>query len=313
VSKADELLDADPDHFDQVVTRLIARGDDRAILDLLDQLSPLVAQMRRDATDRFDVAIPILNAASVAAVALRRERPGIFTEAIKALNAVYRLGDVSVNEANDDDVRLFEAVAGALWALGAVIVRKERWGSLPDIVARPPEAGSYYDTWMRHGQVMAARRASDPADDNILIVAANWLRRYPSFGFTNDDREALQRAVAAFDFLAFVHLAHVVPGDYTVLYTSFAKYPTEFIEDYAVRLREEGGDLRTAVFPGSDDELRDVLREANERAASQAAFKRYRTVPWAYLGYREGPTWAFIREGAWIENWGERASRANWG
>ena len=62
---------------------------------------------------------------------------------------MYRLGDVHSDSATDEDVRLWEAAAGALWALGAAAAAERRHGDIRNIVTRQPEEGGHYATWLR--------------------------------------------------------------------------------------------------------------------------------------------------------------------
>jgi len=63
------------------------------------------------------------------------------------------------------------------------------------------------------------------------------------------------------------------------------------------------GELRDAVFPGSNDALRRTLREVNEIALHQAAQAREAGRHWAYCGFQTARTWLFLREGHLQEDW----------
>jgi hypothetical protein len=75
------------------------------------------------------------------------------------------------------------------------------------------------------------------------------------------------------------------------------------VEPHVIALRSPGP-MREAIFPGGDDDLRAVLRDANEMALYQAAQVRFRkSLDWRYRGCQDARTWAFIREGHMMESW----------
>lgn len=296
------LLEVNEDTFDRTVNGLIADGEDRALLDLLTELPSTVEQLRGSEEDRFDVAIPIVNACAAAAIAMRRGTRGVVDAALDALLATYRLGTVDSDGGPEDDLRLWEESVGNLWALGAAAVHAEDWQTVRSIVDRAPVEGGYYVTWLRHGQVMSARGAFDPADDNVLNLCVRRLSTNPSFGLVAASDTERERLVCAFDQLALLVINSLPSAGLMSFYPSYSKYPVSHVEGFVVDLRREGP-MRAAIFPGTDDELRDVLRNANEMALYQAAQYRYRNGSWAYEGYQDARTWAFIREGHIHETW----------
>jgi hypothetical protein len=116
---------------------------------------------------------------------------------------------------------------------------------------------------------------------------------------TSEDR---LRALCVFDHLALLVLAHRYAEPRINFYPSYAKYPAEYVEPTIVLMRREG-ELRSAAFPGSDEDLREVLRNANEMALYQAAQYRERGQDWQYGGFQDPRTWMFIREGGIWEDW----------
>ena len=121
------------------VDTLIAVGDDGALLDGLAGLRDLVETLRNSPEDRFDVPIPIVNAAAVGAIAVRRSKPGVARAAVDAMRATYSLGDLERDHANEGDARLFEAFAGGLWALGAVACERRDWELVATVIRVQPE------------------------------------------------------------------------------------------------------------------------------------------------------------------------------
>jgi hypothetical protein len=305
----DLLLEANEDRFDRAINGLIADGDDRALLDLLGSLPTTVERLRGDADERFDVPIPIVNACATAAVALRRNKAGAVGAALDALLATYRLGPVASDGGTEDDLRLWEESAGALWALGAVAVQMEAWDTVRSIVAREPEPGGHYRTWLRHGQVMSARGAIDRADDNVLNLCIRRLATNRSFGFVGASVTEREQSVCAFDALAHLVVMSLPGGGLMDFYPSYAKFPVEYVEAAVIALRREGG-MRSAVFPEGDVELRNALRDMNEMALYQAAQSRYHGGSWAYVGFQDARTWSYLREGHFYEQWPTGIHRA---
>lgn len=160
-------------------------------------------------------------------------------------------------------------------------------------VPRPVEGG-HYATWLRHGQVMSARLATEEGDeDNILDLAAGVLARNPAFGQTEDSNGERLRRLCQFDQLALLIIADVRPEATMPYYPSYAKYPESYVEDAVVGLREPGP-ARSEVFPKSDSELRAVLRNGNELALIQAALVRHAGRRWRYAGFQDrGPSCSF--------------------
>jgi hypothetical protein len=235
--------------------------------------------------------------------ALRRNKRGVASATLDAMLAAYRLGDVKAEHASDEDVRLFEATAAALWALGAVAARAGDWALVRAIVAAEPADGGYYDSWLRHGQVMSARRATDSEDDNALNMPERQLALHPGYGMTEGGPDQRLLALCVFDQLALLVVASgLEPGERVNYYPSYAKYPAEYVEGTVIELRTEGP-MRTAIFPGSNEHLREVLRDTNEMAVLQAAQFRDQGRDWSYRGYLDPRTWVFIRDGQMWESW----------
>jgi hypothetical protein len=302
------LIEPNADAFDKALHRHIADGEDRVVLDALAGLRATVADMRASDEDRYDVDLPVVNAAAVAAVALRRGKPGLFTAALDGLLGAYRLGNVDSDGADDADVSLYEAMAGGLWALGAVAVAEDAWDAVRDLAVRQPVEGGFYASWLRHAQVMSARRANHPDDDNILELGAARLRLHRSFGMSDATEEQRTRAVCAFDQVALIAVASLEPGGpggrrVTDFYPSYAKHPAEWVEGAVLALRDTDGPARRAVFPHPDDQLQDVIRTANEMAIFQAAQFREHGRGWEYRGLVDVRTWFFMREGGIWEQW----------
>ncbi len=304
MSRVDHLLlQSNSDAFDQAVNRLIADGNDRELLDCLRDLRSIVEGLRSQPDDRFDAWITVCNACSAAAIALRRGKRGVVDSALDALLATYRLGAVERDGAGEDDLRLYEEAAGDLWALGAIAVREGDWRALRSIVERQPVEGGVYATWLRHAQVMSARGSSDPADDNILNLARQRLRTQPGFGMTSAAEEDRQRAVCGFDQLALIVTASIEAAKPRDFFQSYPKYPADCVEPFVINLRKRGPQ-RDAIFPGPDEQLRAVLRTANEKALLQAGMQRQRGTCWVYEGYQDPRTWLFIIEGNMLEDFG---------
>lgn len=75
------------------------------------------------------------------------------------------------------------------------------------------------------------------------------------------------------------------------------------MEKSVIRLRQAGPE-RAEIFPRSDFELREALRNANEIALIQASLRREAGRPWRYAGFQDARTLLFLRDGSMWEDWG---------
>jgi hypothetical protein len=299
------ILASTPADLQREVDRLIADGDDSALLDGVGGLPKVVAELRTDPSQLGDVQLALWNAGAIGAIALRRGKDGLFDATVGAILATYRLGDVQAEQPDDSDASLFENAAAALWALGTVAVELGRWAELRRIVTEQPEPDGYWPSWLRHAQTMSARTSTYVADDSILNVAASRLDSHTGYGMAGRSEADRTRDLCAFDFLALLVVAsldHSHPSGHPNYYPSFAKYTAEYVEPLVWDLRREGG-MREAIFPGSDEDLRGHLRETNEMALFQAGQLRWADRNWEYRGFTDPRTWAYIREGHTYEEW----------
>ncbi len=294
------LQEGTPRGLEQAVDSLIAAGDSGALLDEFTRL-PEVVRVMRAGEDRLDVSIPIANAGAAAAVGLRRGQRGVVDAALEGLLDTYRLADVKAEHPDDDDVRLFEATAGPLLALGAVAGRTEDWATLHKIVSRAPVEGGHYQTWLRHAQVMAARRSIGGDDANVIELGGWQLANHDGYGMRGESDEARHRAVCVFDQLALLIVVGTDwEGQRLDYYPSYAKYPEGYVEDAIIEMRLDG-EMRRAIYPASNDQFIKVLREVNEMALLQASQSRRNG--WLYRGFQDPRTWLFLREGHILEQW----------
>lgn len=298
------LLESSGDQVDREINRMIADGNDRAVLDVLAELPATVKGLRDSRDERFDVGVAVTNACAIAAVGVCRDKPGIVDAALNSLLETYRLGDVTQPViGSDDDLRLWEETAAAVWVLGALAVKQSDWRTVRAIVDRPPrESDPHFQTWLRHAQVMSARGAQAP-DDNLLNTCVDRFAAHAGFACVGLPKSERERFIAGFDQLALLVTAALPGSDPLSFYPSYAKFKVGHVEPLVVALRRPGA-LRDAIFPDTNDRLREVLREANESALLQAAQYRAHARPWAYEGFQDARTWAFIRTGDMFEDWG---------
>jgi hypothetical protein len=297
------LLTANSADFTQSILLSISSGSDDRLLTGVRDLPGIIAGLRESPEEIGDVSLALNNAGALAAIAARLDKPGLFTASVNALHETYRLGDVSSDSPETVDVQLFEASANTLWCLGASLCAEGRYTQIAELVDREPVPGGYYDTWFRHGQVMSARAAIDHDDDNALDVPKRILATHDAFGLT-EDANARNKALFGFDLLALLVAGGQVDlaTDRLNYYPSFAKGEAAWSEWVLFDLRA-GGPMREAIFNGSNDDFRAIIREANETAASQAAFSRAGGKAWEFCGFRDARTWSFVREGNLWEDW----------
>jgi hypothetical protein len=296
------LLIESPGAADQELQQLIAAGDGIALLALTESL-PQVVRKLREAGDTSDVGIPLTNIAATAALCLRHGKAGVADSALEAIMTTARLADVKAIQATTEDHQLWEAVAGSLWTLGAVASDLQAWPFVRSIVDRTTTGERHYESWLRQAQVLAARGNFDSEDDNILDLAMQRLASRSSFGMTDREPAEREQAAAGFDQLALIVTRSLPNTTWQSFYPSYAKYQAARVEPLVIELRQPS-DMRTAIFPGTDTELRDILQETNEIALMQASQYRAHGKGWAYEGYQDARTWAFVRAGQMFEEWG---------
>lgn len=251
--------------------------------------------------ERADAGIAYKTLSGIAAAGVRRGSPEVVEAAVGSLFGIYRLGDYAVGnhlETPPFEASLWESIWIEIAALGGLIVRRQAWSYLKTVALRDPNPEKpHYVTWYRHGQVHSARSSTDP-NESVLRVAANRLSELEP-----EDGANYLKEICQFDLLAALLIAEVDAD--RKFYPNAAAFSERNVEPMVVdHLRSKASPLRSVIFPDSDDALQAQLREYNELALAQASLYRYsNNQDWAWRGFQDGRTWAFIRSGQLLEDW----------
>lgn len=179
---------------------------------------------------------------------------------IDAMNPIFALGH--------------EQVLMHAYALGAALLREERWSELSALARLKPidTSNGYWRTLLRKAEVTVARARVGEDDSGGRIGVIDRAKVYAERLFSLLDEYATSDEVAnsllQFDFSRGI--ATTSPGEQLGAYTNFAFYYTARIEPLVLRLIEEPG-VRGALFGGTDAELKKVL-QAMDKAAREQAF-----------------------------------------
>jgi len=176
-----------------------------------------------------------------------------------------------------------------VYGLGALAVRLRRWEAVKTLALQLPEkVDDYYGTWLRHALAMASRAQHLNERRGEQTVELNLLSRARTLVEQSDclrgdgiaaNSDGVVTSLAEFDFLSTV-AAIGATGDTSdnVFWPNFAQFRQERIQPVADQLVADG-DLRRALFPGSDSELADALRSI-ERVAHQVGVRFLGFMSW---------------------------------
>ena len=215
--------------------------------------------------------------AALAARGLVLQNDMLLELAIEALGSIYDgVADQYARERGDlmiAPAEVWLALIERVYALGALAVRKRRWRVVAELALKRPEVlREYrYRSWLRHAHVMAARAEllRDPEAERVgasllqlalaHIVATPELR--PDYG-PDDDR--LLNSLAQFDILANLAVTSTASSVQSAgVYPHFRRF-YGFRSDPAVVALLENGDARTEIYPKSDAELAQALRDLGQ-------------------------------------------------
>jgi hypothetical protein len=181
--------------------------------------------------------------------------------------------DRSMLPISSDDLGL--RVVTRIQALGAVATRESRWSTVRELVLQKPAVhdADYWQNWILHGEVMAARAGllSDPrlgpAGKSPLSIAQEHVLRLSSLRpEVTDSDEAVVTSLCQFDLLDCL-IASSAKADRNrgAWLPNFARWSAERSDPAVVAVIEDA-DARSAIFPGSDQELADALCAIGEEA-----------------------------------------------
>jgi hypothetical protein len=263
--------------------------------------APGLASELLDAADEESADAPLVyrSVTAVIAKALRDHDQDLLSKGIDSLSEIWRLGDVRAMLSTTTpsfEASLWEALAFELYALGALAVLYEQWGQVRQLTRQRPDPTSLRESWLRQGQVASSRASSYP-EETILFLAKPRLIEFDP-DLSDDDAVA---ALCQFDLLSGLIIGET---DERGFYPNAAEFSAERVERLVVeQLRIDSSPLRSQVYPGDKDGLREALRTYNHKACTQAAYARYAGRDWQWRAFADARTWSWIDEGHLLEEW----------
>jgi len=266
----------DAQTFDSAVVELLRRNDDIPLRRLLAQAPAEVARARHEG--RLDDIATILDRLTcVAAITLELDREEWVARVVDALLRVYNLGiDASgFAQTTPENIQLWLDVIVRVYALGALAVRLERWPEVRELAVRKGQGHDfeYYESWLRHAQVAAARAGMTPdkQPDLALIPRAHNVVR--AVECLRPDVEAEDDAVLtglcqfdAYAALAVVAVSGSMGGG--AFYTNFARFWTQRAQPAFSRVVRDPA-VREVIFPRSDADLAAAIRGIDQLATKE--------------------------------------------
>jgi hypothetical protein len=239
----------------QQAATLINESDDEALDGILDRLVSLAGAFATiDRTDRIETVI-------------------------QTLATIYNQG-LDEHGMDRTTMRLPPADRGLrivtrLQALGALIVRRGQWQTIPKLVLQRPKVhhSDYWQNWIRHALVMASRAGllRDPNNQRAglspLLLAQEHIVRLPwlRMDLPPADDEIIT-SLCQFDLL---YCLTAYAGDprhrLSEFLPSFARWYSHRTDPAVVAVIEDPT-VRKAVFPMSDQDLADALRALGDQA-----------------------------------------------
>lgn len=226
---------------------------------------------------RADLGALLDKIAALAARGLVLQNDTLLELTIEALRSIYDgVADEYGRERSDlmlAPAEVWLALIERVYALGALAVRKRRWRAVTDLTLQRPEAlREYrYRSWLRHAHVMAARAEllRDPKAERVgasllqlalaHIIATPELR--PDYG---PDDNRLLSSLAQFDILANLAVISTAGSVQSAgVYPHFRRF-YGFRSDPAVVALLEDEDARGEIYPESDAELAQALRDLGQ-------------------------------------------------
>lgn len=267
--------------FTAMVVEQLRADDDIPLTLFLRRLPRDASELLARESAVEDLGVLLDRAACLISVLLSVERTEIADRSIKALLDIYRLGFDEQGFRRSD---LGQAVSAAhLWlmiierveAIGALAIRLEQWEILRPLILQTSDDRDMqrYASWIRHGLTAAAnaglfqRKEGDrTVYDSLIALARTHVDRLdclrPDAGASD---ERIVSSLCQFDFLAVLAQMNVRAS----WYPSFARFYSARVEPMTLRLIQDQPP-RQDIFPRSDRELAEALKEINEVSAREA-------------------------------------------
>ena len=261
--------EVDVDAFDRAVLELVRHDDDIALREFAARAESRVNEKRVDERGADEIKLILDRVAEVVAIHIAYDRP--MELPLEGLGRLYDLGvdshsDLVRDKGLGEDL-LALLVGRHLFALGGLIVRRQRWDLIPRLLVPPSrKVARIYPNWLRHASVSAAQH-----EQWIIGHAADAARRGRILSSHADERDAILDSVCQFDLLQGLRSIGDQGWDTYSFFPSFYRYRNHRTEPIVVRLIEERG-LRDACFPDKDDRALAQALHTLDRAARKEAF-----------------------------------------
>jgi hypothetical protein len=205
---------------------------------------------------------------------------------------------------DSNDLRL--RVIGRIWALGGLAVREKHWQLVRNLTMQRPAAydADYWRTWLFHGLIKANRaglldEANHRPGKSPLVVAQEHVQRlgclHPDLAA---DDERILTSLCQFDLLACMTVMSDTEGRRREAFLpNFAWWYSSRTDPIVIELIENDA-LRQVIFPSSDQELADALRQLAGSASKMRSFNRIA----GWNGYEAEAIQAFLNEHPPVEN-----------
>ena len=275
----------DAESFEAALVELLRTQDEIPVQMLLERLPAEAFELTRESVRLPDLETLVDRLACLGGLALRLGRADLVELTVDTMVRVYDLGFAIEREAGDPPITaptLWLMILERVVALGALAVRKERWGAVRSLALRRGSADGWRhesSSWVRHGLTMAARSGlftekqdGRDVERSLLSLAQRAIERNACLRAdlpSGDER--LLNSLCQFDALACLAVvAHAGRASRSDFYPSFARFYGHRTEPAFVRVIHDPV-VREAICPLSDDELASAMRAIDE-VARRASF-----------------------------------------
>jgi hypothetical protein len=298
-------FDLDTSELTTAALELIHRGNAQVpLIRLLNE----ALDRARDAIERDEIETELANLLDkltcLAATFLEYEQDEWFRRVVGTLNRIYslplrdetdarRFGYSTFIAPTEKAPRVWLLIIERIFGLGALAVRGEKWDAVRTLTLQLPQRiDTGYDTnWLRHALTMSSRAQQINPQISLLSLARNEVARLSCLrpDGLSADAEAIIDSLAQFDFLSnAAAIDDAGDTDSRVFYTNFARFRQDRIQPIVNRLLDEDSDIRTAIFPSSNEDLAVALAKIGEMAGSEGV--RYA----GFDGWRHTPVYDFL-------------------
>ncbi|HVL39749.1 MAG TPA: ATP-binding protein [Fimbriimonadaceae bacterium] len=274
----------DSDTFLQIVIEQLRASDPIPLRLLLDSL-PAEAESLLRAGSLEEYGTLLDRIACLMILFIQLELDDLFERALRILQEIFdRTFDEHGNERQLNPGHSPTAaqlqVILRIFAIGSYAVRKKRWHLLPKLVVgysgRAPDIGpdKFWTNWIRYVQTKAARldlidrKAADGQEIGLVSLVTSLIRSRsclrPDVGESDEELDLILTSIIQFDALAMMAVLAYAPGDRDYPYfPHFGRYYSHRSEPVLSALVTDR-DVRAAIHPGGDEELKkDLVRALN--------------------------------------------------